>query len=59
MVLLASLDIAVQHLAPCLMSLYGYVERTGHFEKVNHRYSTRARALTRACFVFTHSRRPS
>lgn len=37
MALLASLDVAVEHLARCLMALYGYVERTGQQEKLNHR----------------------
>ncbi|OQR89672.1 ubiquitin conjugation factor E4 [Thraustotheca clavata] len=31
--------VAQQHLAPCLLALYGDVEQTGFYEKLEHRYN--------------------
>lgn len=37
--LLTSNPLAQQHLAPCLLALYGDVEHTGFYEKLEHRYN--------------------
>uniref|UniRef100_K3WTU5 RING-type E3 ubiquitin transferase n=1 Tax=Globisporangium ultimum (strain ATCC 200006 / CBS 805.95 / DAOM BR144) TaxID=431595 RepID=K3WTU5_GLOUD len=37
--LLTSNPLAHQHLAPCLLALYGDVEHTGFYEKLEHRYN--------------------
>lgn len=37
--LLTNDPLAQQHLAPCLLALYGDVEHTGFYEKLEHRYN--------------------
>ncbi|KAG7387774.1 Ubiquitin conjugation factor E4 B [Phytophthora pseudosyringae] len=39
MELLMTDSLAQQHLAPCLLGLYGDVEQTGFYEKLEHRYN--------------------
>lgn len=36
--LLSTYPLAQEHLAPCLLALYGDVEQTGFYEKLEHRY---------------------